>query len=551
MAGTTRAVGVDFGTSTSLVAEKVGRSPVEVVPLGRTARWFPSVAGYQSEALVVGEDAEVLPGDRVIRSVKRAITEELETLDVMGPRGVREVVADDVIVAVLSEIGRRSAAADLPLTTEGDIRLGCPAMWTGPQRARLLGLAAKAGLPISNSTLVDEPIAAGIAWVTHRFLMYGERPAGRLLVFDMGGGTLDIAVLDVEGGEHPEISVLSALGTAHAGDRLDAVVADELAADLAGAGVDVDGQAGLFRAHLLRAARETKVRLSTAHTHAIVLPRLLGRTPVLPYGRERLETAFRAQMDDAERLVWAALRAALLTERGSPSPDALRRMGQTELAAGVHYVLLAGGMSRVPYVERRIGALFPHAQIFDNAGVTADEAIVAGLADNGSYERLNLHRPGFDFVLEWQHAGQHREQTVYPAFTPFYEPWQVLNGQTNLGYEWWGQDFVGPGDGVAVFRVRSTSGDHLGLTFDGQAMDGFRVRLGRHLMVKLYCDGRILIRDGTGRAFDMRVDRWPVLRGRGAARLKLRSVAAGSPTPPTPWFLEKEWAPPPPRARRR
>jgi molecular chaperone DnaK (HSP70) len=86
-------------------------------------------------------------------------------------------------------------------------------MWDGPQLKRLLDLAEKAALPVDSSTLVDEPIAAGVAWVSHRFLAYGERPEGRLLVFDMGGGTLDIAVLDVVGGERPEISVLSALGT--------------------------------------------------------------------------------------------------------------------------------------------------------------------------------------------------------------------------------------------------------------------------------------------------------------------------------------------------
>ena len=552
MADVSRAVGVDFGTSTSLVAERIGIRPAAILPLGQSTSWFPSLAGFRGDALLVGEEADDLPRDQVIRSIKQAITENLDVVSVGGPDGPREVPADDVIVAVLSEIGRRAAAAGRPLESEKELRLGCPAMWTGGQRQRLLDLAAKAGLPVDSSTLVDEPIAAGVAWVTNRFLAHGERPNGRLLVFDMGGGTLDIAVLQVEGGERPEISVLSALGVARAGDALDRAIASELAADLAQRGYDLLLQPELAQAHLLRAARDAKMRLSQAHTYSITLPRSLGKLPVLSYSREQLEEAFRPQMDEAERLVWAALRAAMLTERGSSrTPEALRRLGAADLAGSVKYVLLAGGMSRVPYVGRRIGALFPRAQVFDNAGVAADEAIVAGLADTGGYERLNLHRPGFDFILEWQEGGRREQHTIYSAYTPFYEPWQVLNGHSYLGYEWRADRFSVPGDGSAVLRARSTSGEHLRLEYDNQAKDGINLRLGRHLMLKLYCDGRILIREGDGRTFLLRVDRWPVIRGRDYAQLVLKSVEDEVPPPSTAWYLEKEYAPPAPRAPRR
>jgi molecular chaperone DnaK (HSP70) len=547
------AVGVDFGTSTSLVAERVGSLPVEITALGRTTRWVPSLAGYHGGALLVGEDAEALPANQVIRSIKRAITENRAAVEVAGPNGTREIRADDVIIAVLSEIGRRATAAGRPLSVEGDLRLGCPAMWDGEQRQRLLDLATKAGVPVEAPALIDEPIAAGIAWVTHRFLAHGERPAGRLLVFDMGGGTLDIAVLEVEGGEQPEISVLSALGVGQAGDALDQAIANELAVELAGRGSDVGelSQPDLVRAHLLRAARAAKTRLSQVQTHAIVLSRLLGELPVLYYDREQLEAAFRPQMDSAIQLIWAALRGALLTERGDRAPEDLRKLGPADLAEGVDYVLLAGGMSRIPYVERRIGALFPEAQVFDNAGVEPDEAIVAGLADTGGYERLNLHRPGFDFILEWQEGDRSEQHTVYPAYTPFYEPWQVMHGQTYLGYEWRAKDFPGPQQGNAVLRVQSTSGQRLGLEFDGQPMDGISLRLGRNMMVKLYCNGQILIRDGGGRSYHLRVDRWPVMRGRDHAQLVLRSAEDQTRTPPTPWYHEKEWAPPGWQARPR
>ncbi|MEQ4303899.1 Hsp70 family protein [Plantactinospora sp. B6F1] len=553
MIGGNHAVGVDFGTSTSLLAERIGALPVEIASLGRSTRWFPSLAGQAAGTLLVGEDAETLPSNQVIRSIKRAVTENRDVVEVAGPDGPLRARVDDVIIALLSEIGRRAAAADHPLTAEGDLRLGCPAMWDGRQRQRLLDLATKAGLPVDASALIDEPIAAGVAWVTHRFLAYGERPAGRLLVFDMGGGTLDIAVLDVEGGEQPEITVLSALGVGQAGDALDQAIAAELTAALAGHGFDVDDQhePDVVRSYLLRAAREAKVRLSQVQTHAIVLSRRLGNLPVLYYDREQLEDAFGSQMDSAEQLIWAALRGALHTERGDRSPDQLRALGQAELARNVDYVLLAGGMSRIPYVERRIGALFPGAQVFDNAGVEPDEAIVAGLADTSGYDRLNLHRPGFDFILEWSDGGQPERQTIYPAYTPFYEPWQVLQGQSHLGYEWRARNLPGRWQGEGVLQVRSTSGQRLTLDFDGKRMDGFQLRLGRNMMVKLYCDGRILIRDGAGQAFHLRVYRWPVMRGRDHARLMLRSEEERPATAPTPWYHEKEWAPPSWQARPR
>ncbi len=538
-----RAIGVDFGTSTSLVAARSGRQPVEIAPLGLATRWFPSVAGYRDGALLVGEDTDELPSDEVIRSAKRAITQDLRTLPVAG----REVEADDVIVAVLAEIGRRAARAGRPLSSVQDVRLGCPAMWDGAQRQRLLDLAGEAGLPTDETTLVDEPIAAGIAWVMNRFLAHGERPKGRLLVFDMGGGTLDIAVLDVVGGLRPEISVLAALGAALAGDTLDEAVAGDLTRELAAQGFNSQDarRPELFSALVLRAAREAKTALSRLPEHKVVLPsRHLGQVPVLTYSREQLEVAFRPQMDHAEALVWAALRAARLTERGNRSTTDVRRLRPEVLRQDIGYVLLAGGMSRVPYVERRIGQLFPHAQVFDSAGVQPDEAIVAGLADTASYERLNLHRPGFDFIVEWDEGGDVRQEVLYAAYTPFYEPWEVLSGRDDLGFARHDRDFPGPRQGVGRLRVRATSGEPLDLSYDGRTMDGVQLKFGSKIGFKLYCDGRILVRQGDGESLYMRVDRWPVVRGRNHAQLVLRSVEQATPTPPTPWYMEKEWAPP-------
>ena len=109
------------------------------------------------------------------------------------------------------------------------------------RRKRLLDLARSAGLPVDDHTLIDEPIAAGVAWVNNRIARSGQGVRGQLLVFDMGGGTLDVAVLDVHAdlGEDPEISVLSSWGIDEAGDALDEALADELERQLGRHGIDM------------------------------------------------------------------------------------------------------------------------------------------------------------------------------------------------------------------------------------------------------------------------------------------------------------------------
>src|SRR5258705_12192210 len=195
----TRAVGVDFGTSTSLVAERDGVERAEVLPLGfelRT-RYLPSVAALRGGRIVLAEQAEGRRSDGVIRSIKRGITENRDTIRVPTTDGALEGSVDEVVLGLLTEIGVRTRAQGLPLDEEPLVRLGCPAMWTGPQRRRLLGLARKAGLPVDHATLVDEPVAAGVAWLAHRYLAPRNSPQGRVRGSDMGAGTLDLAVRNV------------------------------------------------------------------------------------------------------------------------------------------------------------------------------------------------------------------------------------------------------------------------------------------------------------------------------------------------------------------
>ena len=511
-------VGVDFGTATTLIAEQVSWGPASVLPLGRATSWLPSVARADGARILVGEDADDA-GPEQIRSIKRAITERRESVTVAGPVGPVDVDADLVIAEILREMVRRAEGAGVAFGAGREIRLGCPAMWDGAQRRRLTGIAASVGLPVSDLTLVDEPVAAGIAWLAHRYLQHAERPTGTLLVFDMGGGTLDVAVLAVVGGPRPEVSVLASLGVPMAGDALDAAIARDIAAEMAANRIDVTmhPQPELAWGLLERAAREAKTRLTGVEEHPLVLPRQLAYPAPVRYRREQLERAFRAQMDGAESLVFSALRASLMARSGLTSAQ-LRAVDRASLVDSVDFVLLAGGMSRIPYVAQRLGGLFARATVYDHAGVAPEETVVAGLADTAGYARITLYRPAFDFVLEWDGG----RLALYEAYTPLFEPWQVYSGDSELAYERTARAPEIPADGAGWLRAVSLTGAPIGIQLDGRALGGLPVRFGpRGVALRIQADGRLELHDGLGDALLAQAGAWPVIRGDDSLALHL------------------------------
>jgi molecular chaperone DnaK len=552
----TRAVGVDFGTSTSLVAERDGAERAEILPLGddlRT-RYVPSVAALRGGRIVLAEQAEGRRSDAVIRSIKRGITENRDQIRVATTDGELEVSVDEVVLGLLNEIAARTRTQGLHLDQERLVRLGCPAMWTGPQRRRLIDLARKAGLPVDHATLVDEPVAAGVAWLAHRYLAHRDAPQGRVLVFDMGGGTLDLAVLDVIGGAKPDVTVLAAIGIAEAGDDLDRTLVREFEADLSSRGLDLDSRpdAAELRGELLTLARDTKVALSANSRRTVVLDaERFGGVQTLDFSRLQLEEAFEPQVTRAEQMVWAALRSAKLTEEFAPqefvsgaaeskamTPDELRRLGPDQLRDDVKHVVLAGGMSRIPLVATRLSEMFPKAELHERVGdFLADEVVVAGLADTAGYDKISLHRPAFDFVLEWD--GGRERRMLYEAYTPLYDPAQVARGNAFLGHGWHGRYPDVAREGEGVLRVLSPTGDLVRLEIDDQLMDGIRIGFGSHAFsFKIYCGGQILIADGSGRRLSMNVANWPVLRGGDVTvKLMLTRIVEES-DPVVPWYYD-------------
>ena len=503
--------------------------------MGTVDPWIPSVLGVDEDEWVVGEDALLLPQSQILRSVKRAITEDKADLPIHNGTHRVSVDADQAIKAILSNVVRTAGDNFIDLGEEDTVRLGCPAMWTGDQRLRLLRLANQAGLAVGDSTLIDEPIAAGIAWINH-MLRDGQAVKGKVLVFDMGGGTLDVAVLDVAAvpGREPSISVQSSVGIAEAGDSLDEKLVEILEQKYTDAGLVLNSRAqGVeLRSWLKPSAARAKVELGHELDVPVVV-RVPGfDLPVVSLGREELEDAFRPQLDRAMDTVWWALRAALMsqvasrTQALSLTPSEARAKPTADLAAGIDYVLLAGGMAKVPAVLRSLSQHFDGDRIYIGAGGDPSEAIVTGLGERGDYERLNLHRPGFDFILSWIHpdTGVTKERLVYRAHTPLYSAQSVLETNSTR-YLWRPQPNDLPDMGKGELRVQSLTGQRIGFRFEDQDGDSLPVWFGRgDFVVTLEPNGRVFFRDSFGREKAMRVAQWPVIRGVGFEAIRMESL---------------------------
>ena len=343
-----RAVGIDFGTTNSVICALEGGEPV-VIPNQRGERLTPSVVAFGEEGeLLVGTAAKnqsVINCERTFRSIKRKLGENFK-VNIDG----REYAAAQIAAII---IGRLKESAEEFLgepITEAIITV--PAYFNDGQRQAVKLAGELAGLEVKR--LINEPTAAALAFGMPR------NQEGTILVFDLGGGTFDVSVLDISG------TVYEALATRGnnklGGDDFDARVVHHIVSDFYQKH-RIDLREDPMAMQKARdAAESAKKELSESASASIHVPFISAdregpKHLQMTLTRQKFEELVADYLDEIDGLVSAALEDAGMS---------LRDIGA---------VALVGGSSRIPAVRRRLEEKFGNKLIRSS---NPDESVAVG-----------------------------------------------------------------------------------------------------------------------------------------------------------------------------
>ena len=428
-AASKKTVAIDFGTTTTLVAIRRGEALPEVLAIGPTNQpsLMPSIIDSDDIA-VVGES--VSP-DRAHRSVKSDLT----LLETQPMSEQHSQLAEARVRAIIREAVRRAEERVPDLLQDAVVFIGCPALWSGPNRKKLATIVYELGIPVDYGNVIDEPVAAGISWVREQWLRGGEKPTGNVVVFDPGGGTLDIAYLNVAANtesEIPDISIYFADSIPKSGDYADELLAKSL--------VEMKPELLPYakRRELRDAARLLKEQLSFSSNAAVNTGAPVNR--VLQARVDDLNVSLRPLIDDIERLLENVVRGSLLRTKSGFTPHQIRLEDyKNELATKVNYVVLSGGLSHIPIFRELLQNIFHHAQlvILDQP----QEAVVAGLCYGNELVHLNLPRPPISFYARVKSKdGKGKiavtDHCVYEAYSPIFTREKALAGSGEMCVSW-------------------------------------------------------------------------------------------------------------------
>jgi molecular chaperone DnaK (HSP70) len=513
------AFGLDFGTTTTLVAIPGNQWP-EILRLGTVTNFMPSVlSSNNGDDWQVGENADAAPLDEQFLSPKSLITFDSESIT--NGLGIT-ISKEEAIKSVLKEVNNRLSKDYPGLLGSGKVRMSCPAIWTGPQRSLLAKYATECGLVTDVDEILDEPISAGIAWWWDKNIKSSKKSEGKALVFDLGGGTLDVAVLDIYNYQdyQPQFTVLAARGTDIAGDKVDKIFADYIEARLVNEEnfkLPTSQDLTYLRAVLRRTARECKEKLSLISSVRFEVDKRYATLPSFKISRVDFEhKIFDTTLQRSLSCTKAALKEAVMKQKGA-RPEKIKEMDITKICSEINFVILAGGMSQIPCIGEELQKLMPNAQVeFVTTQSEANEGIVLGVANNNDFESLNIHRPGFDFILKWKEKnGAINEKVMYRAFTPLYSDVDINQGNFKLGFQ--SERWVPKTDlqnNSAELSIRSVGGREVKLKFGDEILNNaIKLTAYRNTTIdfKIYIDGTIIVEDSVQKHY-YRVREWPFIR---------------------------------------
>ena len=348
-----KAVGIDLGTTNSVVAVLEAGDPL-VIPNAEGSRTTPSVVAFGKDdgEVMVGEVAKrqaITNPDRTIRSVKRHMGTKWNT-DIDG----KGYTAQEISARTLMKLKRDAEAYLGDTVTQAVITV--PAHFDDAQRTATKEAGTIAGLEVLR--IINEPTAAALAYGLDK----DETSDQTVLVFDLGGGTFDVSILEIGEGV---FEVKSTDGdTALGGDDWDQAIIDWMVEEFKNAhGVDLAADK-MAAQRLKEAAEKAKIELSQVATSNINLP-FVTATDAGPLHMELSLT--RAKFED--------MTSDLLNRVKGPVESALAEAGMKQ--AEIDHVVLVGGSTRMPAVVELVEKMTGKEA---NKSVNPDEVVAVGAA---------------------------------------------------------------------------------------------------------------------------------------------------------------------------
>ena len=349
-----RAVGIDLGTTNSCVSVLEG-GEAKVIPNSEGSRTTPSVVAFAKNGeVLVGQPAKnqaVTNVDRTIRSVKRHIGSDWKSNDIDGKQYTPQEISAHVLMKL-----KRDAEAYLsePVT---DAVITVPAYFNDAQRQATKDAGQIAGLNVLR--IVNEPTAAALA--------YGLEKADKeqtILVFDLGGGTFDVSLLEIGDGV---VEVRATSGDNHlGGDDWDNRIVDWLVDKFkASSGMDLSRDRMAMQ-RLREAAEKAKIELSASQNATINLPYITVDADKNPLFLD--ETLSRAEFQ--------RITQDLLDRCRKPFQAVIKDAGIS--VSEIDHVVLVGGSTRMPAVTDLVKELTGGRE--PNKGVNPDEVVAVGAA---------------------------------------------------------------------------------------------------------------------------------------------------------------------------
>jgi molecular chaperone DnaK len=347
-----KAVGIDLGTTNSVVAVLEAGEPV-VIPNSEGSRTTPSVVAFSKAGeVLVGEVAKrqaITNPDRTFRSVKRHMGENWKSDDIDG----KQYTPQEISARILMKLKRDAEAYLGDSVTQAVITV--PAYFDDAQRTATKEAGQIAGLEVLR--IINEPTAAALA--------YGLEKGSEdetILVFDLGGGTFDVSVLEIGDGV---FEVKSTHGDTHlGGDDWDQRIIDWMVQQFKAAhGVDLAADR-MATQRLKEAAEKAKIELSQTQQTQINLP-FITATAAGPLHMD--ETLTRSKFQE--------MTADLIERCRKPFEQAITDAGLSK--GQINHVIMVGGSTRMPAVQELVQSMTGKEP---NRTVNPDEVVAVGAA---------------------------------------------------------------------------------------------------------------------------------------------------------------------------